>query len=301
MGSSHMYHGGASNLHDQANAVLNDPILLWRGRKCERLADALLTTKVLKEIGGKLTSMVRVQMEYAEVLTEPCAQLAENSADLRDQNNTDVSLLVQGKDRGVARICIDDQQELALPVRPRDGGGEPHDPTVEAASHSVTLPTTNLSRAARASAVLAATSVSTSLGNPLTKLLRRESLLLTLLLLLPTPRTSASTSCTARCSSSCGRTRASTPASSTPTTARAPSTIPTTSATFTATATATSTTPTTTTTTTATTPATATASAPSTTPTAPIPSTCTFATAAPPTRGRRSTDLLSSKEVNSRR
>ncbi|CAI7912072.1 unnamed protein product [Closterium sp. NIES-54] len=64
--SSRMDHGGARNLHNQANAALSDPILLWRGRKRERLGDALLTTKVLKVTRGKLTCMVRVQMEYRE-------------------------------------------------------------------------------------------------------------------------------------------------------------------------------------------------------------------------------------------
>ncbi|CAI7772467.1 unnamed protein product [Closterium sp. NIES-53] len=124
--SSRMDHGGASNLHNQANAALTDPILLWRGRKRERLGDALLTTKVLKETRGKLTCMVRVQMEYREVLVEPCAQLATNSADRGDQNSTDVSSALQGKLHGVAHEVVNDEQKVVLLAQPRDGGGAPH-------------------------------------------------------------------------------------------------------------------------------------------------------------------------------
>ncbi|CAI7874058.1 unnamed protein product, partial [Closterium sp. NIES-54] len=54
MGSSRMDDGGVSNLQHQANVALYNPILVWRGRKCERLADALSATEFLEEAGGKI-------------------------------------------------------------------------------------------------------------------------------------------------------------------------------------------------------------------------------------------------------
>ncbi|CAI7763423.1 unnamed protein product [Closterium sp. NIES-53] len=127
-----------------------------------------------------------------------------------------------------------------------------------------------------------------TLDNPLTKLLRREWLLLAWLLLLSTPKASAATSCTP-----IHRPIASTPASSTPAATRAPSAHPTTSTTpATSTAATTASTPATTTTTTS----------PATTPASATPTTLTplaLAAAAPPTRSRRSTDFLGTKEVNS--
>ncbi|CAI7914639.1 unnamed protein product [Closterium sp. NIES-54] len=66
MRSCRMYHGGAINLHDQANATLGNPILLWGGQKHERLGDAIRTTKVIKEMGGKLTASVKVQSQDLE-------------------------------------------------------------------------------------------------------------------------------------------------------------------------------------------------------------------------------------------
>ncbi|CAI7782313.1 unnamed protein product, partial [Closterium sp. NIES-54] len=75
MGSNRIDHGGTSNLHDQANATLSNPILLWRGRKRERLDDALVSTELRKEAGRELTTPVRVQMQDWKVPPEPLAQL----------------------------------------------------------------------------------------------------------------------------------------------------------------------------------------------------------------------------------
>ncbi|CAI7879795.1 unnamed protein product [Closterium sp. NIES-53] len=106
---------------------------------------------------------------------------------------------------------------------------------------------------------------------------------------------SAATSCTTS-----RRPIASAPASSTPTATRAPSAHSTTSTTP-ATSTA-ATTASTSATTTASTPTTTTATTPATTPSSAPLTTLTplaLVVAAPPTRSRRSTDLLSTKEVNS--
>ncbi|CAI7837555.1 unnamed protein product, partial [Closterium sp. NIES-54] len=58
MGSSRMDHGRTSDVHDHANAALSNPILLWGGRKRERLSDALQTTEGSQEVGGKLPALV---------------------------------------------------------------------------------------------------------------------------------------------------------------------------------------------------------------------------------------------------
>ncbi|CAI7819025.1 unnamed protein product, partial [Closterium sp. NIES-54] len=58
MGSSRMDHGRTSDVHDHANAVLSNPILLRGGQKRERLADALQTTEGSQEVKGKLPTSV---------------------------------------------------------------------------------------------------------------------------------------------------------------------------------------------------------------------------------------------------
>ncbi|CAI7874930.1 unnamed protein product [Closterium sp. NIES-53] len=101
MGSSRMDHGGTSNLRNQANATLSNPILLRRGRKHERLADALVSTELLKQVGRELTAPIRVQTQDWQVPTKPLAQLATSSTDPRDQNTAYISLAPQGEDSGV--------------------------------------------------------------------------------------------------------------------------------------------------------------------------------------------------------
>ncbi|CAI7903632.1 unnamed protein product [Closterium sp. NIES-53] len=114
MGSSRMDHGGTSNLHDQANAMLSNPILLRKGQKRERLADALVSTELRKEVRRELTALVRVQTQDWEVPTKPLAQLATSSTDPGDQNTADVRLVLQGEDSGVACLVVNNQQEVAL-------------------------------------------------------------------------------------------------------------------------------------------------------------------------------------------
>ncbi|CAI7798025.1 unnamed protein product [Closterium sp. NIES-54] len=58
MGSSRIYHGRTSDVHDHANAALSNPILLWGCQKLERLVDALRTTEGPQEVGGELTTSV---------------------------------------------------------------------------------------------------------------------------------------------------------------------------------------------------------------------------------------------------
>ncbi|CAI7815162.1 unnamed protein product [Closterium sp. NIES-53] len=118
---------------------------------------------------------------------------------------------------------------------------------------------------------------------PLTKLLRRE-------LQLSTPRAAFTTGCTTRRSSARSRASSSTPSSSTPSATPAPSTTPTaptTPSTSTA-ATASSSSSTT-----------STKTATPTSPTTPILAPLALAALAPPSRSRRITNLLSTKEVDS--
>ncbi|CAI7845098.1 unnamed protein product [Closterium sp. NIES-54] len=117
MGSSRMDHGGTSNLRNQANATLSNPILLRRGRKHERLADALVSTELLKQVGRELTAPIRVQTQDWQVPTKPLAQLATSSTDPRDQNTAYISLAPQGEDSGVPCIIVNNQHEVSTPDR----------------------------------------------------------------------------------------------------------------------------------------------------------------------------------------
>ncbi|CAI7808353.1 unnamed protein product [Closterium sp. NIES-53] len=122
MGGSRMDQGGTSDLHDQANAALSDPILLRRGRKRESLADAVLRTVGCQEVRGELTTSVRVQTQDGKVQLEPVAELETSSADPGDQNIRDLTLGAQGEDRGVARVVVDNQQEVPLVALSTDAG-----------------------------------------------------------------------------------------------------------------------------------------------------------------------------------
>ncbi|CAI7868558.1 unnamed protein product, partial [Closterium sp. NIES-53] len=126
MGGSRMDQGGTSDLHDQANAALSNPILLRRGRKRESLADVVLRTVGCQEVRGELTTSVRVQTQDGKVRLEPVAELETSSVDPRDQNIRDLTLGAQGEDRGVARVVVDNQQEVPLVALSTDAGWAPH-------------------------------------------------------------------------------------------------------------------------------------------------------------------------------
>ncbi|CAI7868916.1 unnamed protein product [Closterium sp. NIES-54] len=114
MGSSRMDHGRTSDVHDHANAALSNPILLWRGRKRERLADALRTTEGSQKVGGKLPTSVGVQTQDRKVRAETISELETSNADPVDQHLSDLILVAQGEDCGVTRVVVNDQQEVTL-------------------------------------------------------------------------------------------------------------------------------------------------------------------------------------------
>ncbi|CAI7742781.1 unnamed protein product, partial [Closterium sp. NIES-54] len=86
MGGSRMDHGRTSDVHDHANAALSNPILLWRGRKREGVADALCTTEGSQTGRGKLSASVRVQTQNRKVRTETLSELETSCADPVDQH-----------------------------------------------------------------------------------------------------------------------------------------------------------------------------------------------------------------------
>ncbi|CAI5956648.1 unnamed protein product [Closterium sp. NIES-65] len=98
-----MDQGGTGDLHDQANAALCNPILLWRGRKREQLLNAMLSTVGCQEVGGELATSVRVQAQDRKLRVKTLAELETCSADPRDQDIRDLTLGAQGEDRASAR------------------------------------------------------------------------------------------------------------------------------------------------------------------------------------------------------
>ncbi|CAI5953477.1 unnamed protein product [Closterium sp. NIES-65] len=90
------------------------------------LHPTLRTTKGPQEVGGKLTTSVRVQTQDWKVLLEPLAELDTNSADPRDHNIRDLPLAPQGEDRGVARVVVDNQQKVPPVALSTDAGWAPH-------------------------------------------------------------------------------------------------------------------------------------------------------------------------------
>ncbi|CAI5529218.1 unnamed protein product [Closterium sp. Naga37s-1] len=95
-------------------------------RKCERLENALPTTKVPQEGGGELTTSVRVQTQDRKVLAELLAELETDCADPRDQDINDLTLAAQGEDHGVPREVVNNQQKVALAALSTDAGWAPH-------------------------------------------------------------------------------------------------------------------------------------------------------------------------------
>ncbi|CAI7899378.1 unnamed protein product [Closterium sp. NIES-53] len=75
-----MGHGRTSDIHDHANAALSNPILLWRGRKREGLADAPCTTEGSQTGRGKLPASVSPARDLSgarELVTPRVGQAAE--------------------------------------------------------------------------------------------------------------------------------------------------------------------------------------------------------------------------------
>ncbi|CAI5993259.1 unnamed protein product [Closterium sp. NIES-64] len=126
VGGSRMDQGGTGDLHDQANAALRNPILLWRSRKRERLLNAVLSSVGCQEVGGKLTTSVRVQAQDRKVRVKTLAELETGSADPRDQDIRDLILGAQGEDCGVARVVVNNYQEVPLLTLTTDAGWAPH-------------------------------------------------------------------------------------------------------------------------------------------------------------------------------
>ncbi|CAI7865472.1 unnamed protein product [Closterium sp. NIES-54] len=311
MGGSRMDHGRTSDVHDHANAALSNPILLWRGRKREGLADAPCTTEGSETGRGKLPASVRVQTQNRKVGAETRSELETGCVDPVDQHLSDVTLAAQGEHRGVTRVVVNHQQKVTLSRKKEREAPESRvkvwrtwadvvpegadSPVPEAAdtlapraatsppgsggrhSGARELVTPRVCQAAETalSGVQAPTSLTTSV--PLTKLLGGRGLTTALLLLAltttgTTPLRRAATSATAASATS---TTAS--ATTAATDASTPATTPTTTpAPSTASTTTTSTT----------------AASPTGTPAPLAP-----AWAASPARGRRSADRLETTEV----
>ncbi|CAI7856074.1 unnamed protein product [Closterium sp. NIES-54] len=269
MGGSRMDHGRTSDVHDHADAALSNPILLWRGRKREGLADALCTTEGSQRGRGKLSASVRVQTQNRKVRTKTLSELETSCADPVDQHLGDVTLAAQGEDRGVTRVVVNHQQEVTL------------------------APALLTSAVAGTENVGAGTSTPTSLtpSVPLTKLLGGRGLTTALLLRAltatgATPLRRAATSSIAASAASATFAASATSAPAATATASSAST-----------AAADTSTPATTPTTTPT-PTTATTTT-STAPSSPTSAPAPFAPAgaASPARGRRSSDRLETTEV----
>ncbi|CAI5969287.1 unnamed protein product [Closterium sp. NIES-65] len=92
-----MHHGRTGDFHDHANAALSNPILLWRGRKREGLADASCTTVGSQKARGELSASVRVQTQNKKVRAEALPELETSCADLVDQHSVTSPLLRKGR------------------------------------------------------------------------------------------------------------------------------------------------------------------------------------------------------------
>ncbi|CAI7732944.1 unnamed protein product [Closterium sp. NIES-54] len=286
MGSSRMDHGRTSDVHDHANAALSNPILLWGGRKRERLADALRTSESPQKVGGKLTTSVRVQTQNRKVRAETLAELATGTADPVDQLLSDLTLAAQGEDCGITRVVLITPARELNSVRKLGAPGVCQ--ATEEALCSVWQPASFPTAPAGAKNVSAGTNTPRppTPSVPLTKLQGRRGLTGTrLLLALATTKastlrgsTSTSTTAAATSTSAVAASTAAVAASTTPTEAPTPATTPTSTATPSASSTASTAAPT----------------VPSTT-LAPL----ALSIAAPPTRSRRSPDLLNAIEVDS--
>ncbi|CAI5942204.1 unnamed protein product [Closterium sp. NIES-64] len=89
-------------------------------------ADAVLRTVGCQEVGGELTTSIRVQAKDRKVQVETLAELETRSADPRDQNIRDLTLGAQGEDRGVARVVVYNYKEVPLLTLTTDAGWAPH-------------------------------------------------------------------------------------------------------------------------------------------------------------------------------
>ncbi|CAI7863870.1 unnamed protein product, partial [Closterium sp. NIES-53] len=77
---------------------------------------------LLQEVGGELTTSVRVQTQDKKVLAETLTELETDCADPRDQDINDLTLAAQGEDRGVPRVVLNHQQKVALAALSTDAG-----------------------------------------------------------------------------------------------------------------------------------------------------------------------------------
>ncbi|CAI7816362.1 unnamed protein product, partial [Closterium sp. NIES-53] len=180
-------------------------------------------------------------MQDRKVLAEPLTELETDRADPRDQDIKDLTLAAQGEDRGVPCAVVNDQQvkdsnprpKEICPARELDVVTKLSTPSVieagEAAVLSVKLPACLTSTVTRANDIWAAATTPrrSTLQKPLTKLLGRLGLALTLLLLTPatskTSTPSASPTATKPTAATAATsTAASTAATNTPTPATTP-------------------------------------------------------------------------------
>ncbi|CAI7856707.1 unnamed protein product, partial [Closterium sp. NIES-53] len=92
----------------------------------ERRIGMVMDVALPQEVGGDLTTSVRVQMQDRKVLAEPLAEPETDCADPRDQDINDLTLAAQGEDRGVPRVVINSQQKVALAALSTDAGWAPH-------------------------------------------------------------------------------------------------------------------------------------------------------------------------------
>ncbi|CAI7789161.1 unnamed protein product [Closterium sp. NIES-54] len=149
MGSSRMDHGRTSDVHDHANAALSNPIFLWGGRKRERLADALCTTKGPQKPASPLlgpspySGLTRGLTERREPESCP-ASLESRSASLvctvRTGRRVSRPPLVAGTHSMTLRPSTTPQR-VPLPSPPASSlpdGLEPESDSLRAASPAVT-------------------------------------------------------------------------------------------------------------------------------------------------------------------
>ncbi|CAI7755061.1 unnamed protein product [Closterium sp. NIES-53] len=68
----------------------------------------------------------RVQTQDRKDLTESLVELETDCADPRDQDITDLTFATQGEDRGVTRVVVNNQQNVALAALSTDAGWAPH-------------------------------------------------------------------------------------------------------------------------------------------------------------------------------
>ncbi|CAI6002685.1 unnamed protein product [Closterium sp. NIES-64] len=311
-GGSRMHHGRTGDVHDHANAALSNPILLWRVRKREGLADASCTTVGSQKARGELSASIRVQTQNRKVRAEALPELETSCADPVDQHLSDITLAAQGEDCASAAGPLSEEtgrsEGSTLPpldtgdagrgrprgkgregpgkTRDKDTGGHASE-TKQGGVTKVVVPEESLDVGARTS-----TPTPLACSLPLTELLRGGDVTSSLVLLALTttgadPLRSATPISSA--SSAAASSSAATSATSAPT-ATAASASASTAATDTSTP---ATTPTTTPT--PSTAATATSTAPASPSSALAP--LALAGAASPTRGRRSADRLETNEV----